>query len=229
MTLQDTMEEGLVSVVVPVLDDAAALRELLKVLQAAPFEIIVVDGGSADDGVAVARQAGATVIEAEANRGLQLDEGVRAAKGELIWMLHADARPTPANIDEISGWRNALPVWGCFDVWLDDNPWLRVVATLMNLRSALSGICTGDQGVFAHRHLLWAVGGVPRQPLMEDVELCKRLRRLAHPVRAKTPLVASPRRWLDQGIGKTIVNMWWLRLRYALGGAPETLRQKYYG
>ena len=218
-----------VSVVVPVFDDAAALRELLQALQTAPFEVVVVDGGSRDGSAAVAEEFGATLVRGVASRGGQLDAGVRAASGELIWMLHADAKPSELNIDEIMGMGMAAPAWGRFDVHLDDSPSLRVVAASMNLRSALSGICTGDQGIFAHRHLLWAVGGVPRQPLMEDVELSKRLRRLVRPRRAATLLAASPRRWRSRGVVGTVASMWRLRLRYALGATPEALYRSYYG
>ncbi len=218
-----------VSVVVPVLNDAAALRELLQTLQAAPFEVIVVDGGSQDGSAVVAKELGAILVRSAASRGGQLDAGVQAAGGDLIWMLHADAQPSDLNIDEIKGMEMALPAWGRFDVHLDDSPSLRTVAASMNLRSALSGICTGDQGIFVHRHLLWAIGGVPRQPLMEDVELSKRLRRLVRPTRAATLLAVSPRRWRSQGIVATIAAMWRLRLRYALGEAPEALYRSYYG
>ena len=221
--------ETAVSVVVPVLDDAAALRELLQTLQATPFEIVVVDGGSKDDSAAVAQEFQATLVCSAASRGGQLDAGVRAAGGELIWMLHADARPSELNIDEIRGMGMAPPAWGRFDVHLDDSPSLRVVAASMNLRSALSGICTGDQGIFVHRHLLWAVGGVPRQPLMEDVELSKRLRRLVRPRRAATLLATSPRRWRSRGVAATVAAMWRLRLRYAFGATPEALYRSYYG
>ena len=215
-----------VSVVVPVLDDADALRGLLGALRKAPFEVVVVDGGSADASVAVAEQLGAVVVRGAASRGLQLDLGFRAAHGEWIWLLHADAEPSSANMEEIRGL--AAPGWGCFDVQLAGGPGLRMVAALMNRRSAWSGICTGDQGIFVHRHLLWAIGGVPRQPLMEDIELSKRLRRLAHPLRMKTALAASPRRWRQRGLLRTILGMWRLRLRYALGAAPEALYGRYY-
>ena len=218
-----------VSVVVPVLNDAAALRELLQSLKPAPLEVIVADGGSRDGSAAVAEEFGAAVVQSPRSRGGQLDDGVREAKGELVWMLHADARPAAVNIEEVIGLRMASPVWGRFDVHLDDSPPLRVVAAAMNLRSAVTGICTGDQGIFVHRHLLWAIGGVPRQPLMEDVELSKRLRRLIRPQRAATLLAASPRRWRSQGALSTVAAMWRLRLRYALGETPEALYRSYYG
>ena len=221
-----------VSIVVPVLNDAAALRTLLGALDGASFEVIVVDGGSSDDSVEVAEKAGARVIRSEAGRGLQLDRGCRAASGDWIWMLHADAALSPANLAEAADWSAAAPGWGCFDVCLDGGNGgavLPMVAWLMNRRSALTGICTGDQGLFVHRRLLEAIGGVPRQPLMEDIELSKRLRRLSRPLRAKTPLGASGRRWRRHGAAQTILTMWWLRARYALGASADSLYRRYYG
>ena len=224
-----------VSIVVPVLNDAAALRTLLDALDGTSFEVIVVDGGSRDRSAVVGKEAGARIIRSEASRGLQLDRGCRAASGDWIWMLHADAAPSPANLAEAADWSAAAPGWGCFDVCLDGGDGghggtvLPMVAWLMNRRSALTGICTGDQGLYVHRQLLDAIGGVPRQPLMEDIELSKRLRRLARPLRAKTPLGASGRRWQRHGTAQTILAMWRLRARYALGASADSLYRRYYG
>ena len=218
-----------VTVVVPVLNDAPTLRGLLSALDGLNFEVIVVDGGSHDGSAEVAEQAGARVILSGASRGLQLDKGYRAATGDWIWMLHADAAPSPANLAEAAGWPSMPPGWGCFGVRLDGGTPLRLVAWLMNRRSALTGICTGDQGLFAHRQLLDAIGGVPRQPLMEDIELSKRLRRLTRPRRANTLLSASGRRWRRHGAAQTIATMWWLRARYALGASADGLYRHYYG
>ena len=218
-----------VSVVVPVLNDAPVLGKLLAALDGSNFEVIVVDGGSNDDSTEVAARGGARVIQSAASRGLQLDKGYRAAAGEWIWMLHADAAPSPANVEEAANWPSQPPGWGCFGVCLDGGSPLRLVAWLMNRRSALTGIGTGDQGLFAHRRLLDAVGGVPRQRLMEDIELSKRLRRLSHPRRANTLLSASGRRWQRHGAAETIATMWWLRARYALGASADTLYRHYYG
>ena len=220
---------SLVSVVVPVLNDAPALRTLLGALDGADLEVIVVDGGSRDGSAEVAQRSGARVIESAASRGLQLDIGHRAAAGDWVWMLHADAAPSPANLAEAARWPSKPPGWGCFGVRLDGAAPLKLVAWLMNRRSALTGICTGDQGLFAHRQLLDAIGGVPRQPLMEDVELSKRLRRLAPPSRAATELSASGRRWQRHGAARTIATMWWLRARYALGASADDLYRRYYG
>ena len=239
-----------VSIVIPVLDDAQALAALLGDLRpicfvhaestregglagsdrdAAEPEIVVVDGGSRDRSLEVARRAGARVLEQHPNRGLQLDTGARAATGVWLWFLHSDSRISPEVIAEIGSLPRRDPGWGRFDVTLAGAPLLRLTAMTMNWRSAWTGICTGDQGIFVHRRLLDAIGGVPRQPLMEDIELCKRLKRLARPVRVRTRIQVSARRWRNRGVLKTILFMWWLRTKYLIGADPERLARQYYG
>lgn len=239
-----------VSIVIPVLNDAAALEILLQDLSpgrlararpaaetgrgdsagvATPPEIIVVDGGSRDTSTAIARRAGARVLQHRPGRGPQLDAGAQAASGTWLWFLHADSRISLEVLAEFDGLAERPPGWGRFDVELSGSPLLPVIATAMNWRSAITGICTGDQGIFVHRSLLDAVGGVPRQPLMEDIELSKRLKRLARPLRIRTPIQASARRWQTRGVLKTMVFMWGLRIRYWFGATPERLAQRYYG
>ena len=229
-----------ISVVVPVLDDAAALAALLGDLKGSGLEIVVADGGSRDGSAALVARLGARLISCPPGRGRQLDEGVKAAGGDWLWFLHADSRVSAAVLAEIAGLVSQPPGWGRFDVQLDGEQigngcsWpakalLRMVAALMNRRSALTGICTGDQGIFVHRALLDAVAGMPRQPLMEDIELSRRLRRLARPRCLRGPLRASARRWLSRGPVRTILSMWAFRLRYMLGASPERLAREYYG
>ena len=256
-----------ISVVVPVLNDAAALAGLLGDLAGSGLEIVVADGGSRDGSPALAARQGARVVSCKPGRGRQLDEGARAAGGDWLWFLHADSRVSAAALAEIAGLPGQPPGWGRFDVQLDGSGpnsairmhgadagragqatapgamfgkagngcgrlakmLLRMVAALMNRRSALTGICTGDQGIFVHRALLDAVAGMPRQPLMEDIELSRRLRRLARPQRLRGPLRASARRWLSRGPVRTILSMWAFRLRYWLGASPERLAREYYG
>lgn len=223
-----------ISVVVPVLNDAAALAALLGDLAGSGLEIVVADGGSRDGSPALAARQGARLVSCKPGRGRQLDEGAKAAGGDWLWFLHADSRVSAAALAEIAGLPGQPPGWGRFDVQLDGSGrlakmLLRAVAALMNRRSALTGICTGDQGIFVHRALLDAVAGMPRQPLMEDIELSRRLRRLARPRRLRGPLRPSARRWLSRGAVRTILSMWALRLRYWLGASPERLAREYYG
>ena len=169
------------------------------------------------------------MLERCRGRGLQLDEGARAASGRWLWFLHADTGITREALQEIAGLAGHSPCWGRFDVRLANTPVLNLTATAMNWRSAVTGICTGDQGIFVHRSLLEAIGGVPRQPLMEDIELSRRLRRIGRPLRLCTPLRASARRWHAHGAFRTMMLMWWLRARYLCGASPEELDRRYYG
>ncbi len=224
--------EPWVSIVIPVLNDGAALGRLLAELQPVQgldVEIIVVDGGSVDDAQGIAREAGCTVVMCPPGRGGQLAEGVAQARGLWIWLLHADSRNVLDALRSLLD-RSQRPGWGRFRIaFADGPPLLRLVAAMMNLRSRLSGICTGDQGIFAHRDLLRACGGIPRQSLMEDIELSRRLKRLAAPHCRREVLTTSARRWRSRGLIRTIVDMWYLRLRYWLGADPEVLAREYYG
>ena len=222
------MARRTISVVIPVLNDAAPLRRLIDDLRDTEFEIVVVDGGSDDDSVSVGSGAG-RVVSGPRSRGMQMAAGVGAASGEWLWFVHADTR-LPQRVVTALVDRLDRPGWGFFSVRLDGESWpYRMIERTMSWRAAASGIATGDQGIFVHRELLDAVGGVPRQPLLEDVELCRRLRRLAKPVVLREPLLASSRRWQRDGIGRTILVMWWLRLRYFAGADPNALAKEYYG
>ena len=214
--------------VIPVLNDATPLRRLIDDLRGAELEIVVVDGGSDDDSVSVAGDAG-RVVSAPPGRGIQMAAGVPVAKGEWLWFMHADTRLSQRAVAALVD-RLDKPHWGFFSVRLDGRSWpYRMIERAMSWRAAVSGIATGDQGIFVHRELLDAVGGVPNQPLLEDVELCRRLRRLAKPVVLWEPLLTSSRRWERDGIVRTVLAMWWLRFRYFAGADPNSLAREYYG
>lgn len=218
-----------VSAVVPVLDDAEALDRLLGDLRgASDLEVVVVDGGSDDGSVDVAESADVVVTSAP-GRGQQIRAGVAHAKGEWLWFLHADSRVSRGVLGALYGSMTS-PGWGFCRVRLDGPGWpLRMVETAMNWRSGVTGIATGDQGIFAHRRYLEAIGGVPALPLMEDIECCRRLRRLARPHRIGPPLVTSARRWQRDGVFPTVLLMWWLRTRYWAGADAFDLARRYYG
>lgn len=222
------------SVVIPVLDEAEVLPGLLESL--APLrrdgaEIVVVDGGSRDESMAIARLGADRVLSAERGRAFQLNAGAAAASAPRLLFLHADSR-----IDQDC--RRAMLAlaeapgmgWGFFRVrLLGRSRLLGLVALLMWWRSRLSGIATGDQGLFVSRTLFEAAGGFPQQRLMEDVEICRRLRRIARPRPIPVRLGSSARRWERGGVLRTILLMWWLRLRYFLGASPDALHRVYYG
>ncbi|MCY3818246.1 MAG: TIGR04283 family arsenosugar biosynthesis glycosyltransferase [Gammaproteobacteria bacterium] len=218
-----------VSVVIPALNDAEPLAEILgEIAGADGFEVVVADGGSQDDTEGVCERHGAAFVSCQPHRARQMRRGAELARGGLIWFLHADSRVEPALLDALRQAAGSV-TWGRFDVRLSNpSAVFELIAWSMNQRSCLTGICTGDQGIFVSRRLLEAVGGMPDQPLMEDVELSKRLRRLKRPTRVRERLVASSRRWEREGVVRTTVLMWSIRLRYFLGASPEDLHASYY-
>ena len=221
------------SVIIPVLDEAAALGRRqceLRNLRKAVHELIVVDGGSRDDSLEVSRSFSTTSLVTGAGRARQMNEGARRASGDILLFLHADTRIPEggaALVGEAMAKKEA--VWGRFDVRLSgSHPLFRVVETAMNWRSRLSGIATGDQGIFVRRSVFERLGGFPPIPLMEDVELSRTLRRIRPPICLREPVVTSSRRWQRDGILKTVLLMWSLRLAYSLGVNPARLHRIYY-
>ncbi|MEX2353478.1 MAG: TIGR04283 family arsenosugar biosynthesis glycosyltransferase, partial [Gammaproteobacteria bacterium] len=169
------------------------------------------------------------VYEASQGRARQMNVGATAARGDVLVFLHADTR-LPVNADRIISQALAgkHKGWGRFDVYIEGQScMLRIVAWLMNLRSRLSGIATGDQTIFVKRSLFEQVGGFPDQPLMEDIEISRRLKRFCRPVCLKDKVTTSGRRWESRGIWRTILLMWKLRLAYWLGIPPERLARAY--
>ncbi len=217
------------SIVIPVLNDAPALTSLLADLTAAlddqAIEVIVVDGGSKDALDAAVAGHPVKLIKSGRGRGQQLATGVAASQGRIVWLLHADSRVPGDALEKVLG---QVCGWGRFRLQFEpDFQGMRIVAWMMHWRSRLTGVCTGDQGIWIERKLLDRVGGVPVQPLMEDVELSIRLRRLAWPIVLPIALTTSSRRWQARGLVKTILLMWWFRLRYFLGTPAQTLARSY--
>lgn len=216
------------SVVIPVRNDERALVRILERLDGRGFEVIVVDGQSTDASLAVARQYGAVTLRCAPGRGQQLNLGFSHAQGAWIWLLHADSEVSDAMLDFLKT-LPPDPGWGRFDVrLLGSSPLLRTVGFLMNLRSRVTGICTGDQGIYVHRELIEGIGGIPELPLMEDIELSKRLKRHSPPNCPRLKLVTSARRWENRGVVPTVLAMWGYRLAYWFGVDPERLAKRYY-
>jgi rSAM/selenodomain-associated transferase 2 len=220
------------SIIVPVLDEAPGIAEALTAL--APFrergtEVIVVDGGSRDRSVELARPLADQVLVAPRGRAAQMNIGAAAAKGDVLLFLHADSK-LPPHADELllDGLRSPTWKWGRFDVRIEGrNPLLPVVAALMNWRSQITGIATGDQAMFVTRDAFIAAGGFPEIALMEDVALSKRLKRLGRPLCLTAQVTTSGRRWDEHGLLRTVLLMWRLRLAYFLGAEPATLARRY--
>ena len=215
------------SVVVPVLNEApgiAAFLSALAPLRAQGAEVVVVDGGSEDGTVELARGLCDQLLSAPPGRARQMNAGARAAGGERLVFLHADTHLPPHAARRIL---EALEhrSWGRFDVSIEGaHPLLPVVACAMNLRSRLTGIATGDQAIFVRRD---AFDGFPDVPIMEDVAFSKAMKRKGWPACLRDRVRTSGRRWESRGVLATIVLMWRLRLAYALGADPARLAERY--
>ena len=222
----------MLSIIVPWLNEAEGIvnaLDALAPLRARGAELIVVDGGS-DDGTAERAAPHADcVLSAPRGRASQMNAGAARARGEILLFLHADTRlPESADALIVEGLKRLRRGWGRFDVAIAGGGLpLRVVARLMNARSRLTGIATGDQGIFVTRSLFMAAGGYPEIALMEDIALCKRLKRFGPPLCLRHRLITSGRRWEQRGVVRTILLMWRLRLAYWLGADPGKLAVRY--
>ena len=223
------------SIIMPVLDEGdgiAGALDALAELRALGVEVIVVDGGSHDATVQRARLRADQVLSAPRGRALQMNAGAAKASGDVLLFLHADTRlPREAERLVLDGLARSNRVWGRFDVTIDGRqPMLKLVAAMMNLRSRLTGIATGDQAIFVKRDAFQAAGGFPEIPLMEDIALSKRLKRSGRPLCLRERATTSGRRWETHGVFRTILLMWRLRLAYFLGADPAALAGRYrYG
>ncbi|MBF0470889.1 MAG: TIGR04283 family arsenosugar biosynthesis glycosyltransferase [Gammaproteobacteria bacterium] len=220
------------SIVIPMLNEGEAIASTLTPLQkdrSQGVELIVVDGGSSDNSCELALPLTDQLLHAPPGRARQMNLGAAHARGELLLFLHADSR-LPENYLQllVAATAGRQQCWGRFNVRLSGEKWLfRVIETMMNWRSRLSGICTGDQAIFLSAPLWQRCGGFPQQPLMEDIELSRRLKRYGSPLAIRPPLVTSSRRWEENGTLRTIVLMWRLRLLYFFGVSAETLSRQY--
>lgn len=221
-----------ISIVMPVLNEAAGIEAVLRPLQALRahgVELVVADGGSSDGTAAMAAPWADAVVCTARGRARQMNAGAARARGDLLLFLHADTLLPPDAERLVLGAVERGAAWGRFDVRISGRPWmLRVVARLINLRSRWSGIATGDQAIFISRPLFEQLGGFADQPLMEDIELCRRLKLLGlRPACLAACATTSGRRWEQRGVWRTIVLMWWLRWRYWRGAPPSELAKAY--
>lgn len=219
------------SIIVPVLDEAVGIEATLAAL--APYrrrgcELIVVDGGSCDNTLALASPLADRVLAAPRGRADQMNAGASIARGDVLLFLHADTK-LPANADALirDGLARSGHVWGRFDVRFDQHGIMPLIAIMMNLRSRLTGIATGDQAIFVTRAAFDTIGGFPAQPLMEDIAFSARIRHISRPVYICARVTTSARRWRKQGILRTVFLMWRLRLAYFLGADPARLARQY--
>jgi rSAM/selenodomain-associated transferase 2 len=227
----DCMTKIWLSIIIPALNEAAIIDSTLGALEkikSEQIEIIVVDGGSSDRTVEIARRSADTVLIKPGGRAIQMNFGASQANGTYLLFLHADTVVPPGTIGILQQSSRRNCIWGRFDIRLSGQCRIfRVVEYCMNLRSRLSGIATGDQGIFVERTTFRTMDGYPEIPLMEDIALSRKLKKISQPVCLTQKLTTSSRRWEERGIIRTILLMWWLRFRYFLGADPDKLASWY--
>ena len=200
-------------------------------MRARGVEVILADGGSSDRTRDIATLLVDSVIECERGRAKQMNAGAAVARGDVLLFLHADSILP----DDGDTWiEKALAVpgfqWGRFDVSIRGAHFMFPIITwFMNHRSRLTGIATGDQGIFVTRNAFKKIGGFPDQPLMEDIEICERLKKISPPACIAKNIITSGRRWEKHGVWRTIWLMWRLRFSYYCGTTPESIHRAYYG
>ncbi|MEW6303904.1 MAG: TIGR04283 family arsenosugar biosynthesis glycosyltransferase [Verrucomicrobiota bacterium] len=226
-----TSEPKTISVVMPVLNEAEALPDTLRQVKqlAHVSEIIVVDGGSRDGTRDLAAEAGCRVLESPPGRGAQLRRGAEAATGDVILLLHADTW-LPANADKAVLRCLGDPTVAGGGFWKEfrDPHWLMAGSRWRcGLRWLMAGRILGDQGFFLRREALAKIGGIPDLPLMEEFELCRRLREHGRLALAGATVTTSTRRFRQLGVLRTYARMWRVTLLYRCGTDPEELRRIY--
>jgi rSAM/selenodomain-associated transferase 2 len=224
-----------ISVIIPTLNEEKTLEHTLSCLPMAEIpEAIIVDGGSIDRTISIAEAfcmeaSNVRIVTAPAGRARQMNEGAKASRGDILLFLHADTRlPAEAKLVIESALTNPAVGGGRFDVTFDSpSVWGTMISTLMNWRSRLSGIATGDQALFVRRHVFEQLGGFPDIPLMEDIEFSRRLKRTGQITALHQTVTTSFRRWEQQGPLRTILLMWTLRFLYWAGVNPHHLKSFY--
>lgn len=221
-----------VSIIIPVLNEEETITSTLQYLQGyrkQGHKIIVVDGGSHDDTVARTYGLVDQVLKSKCGRAFQMNTGAEHADEDVLLFLHADTvlpeKACSIITDAIGGGEE----WGRFDVRLSGKSWLfRIIEKMMNWRSCLTSIATGDQAIFVRKALFLDVGGYPGIQLMEDIALSRKLRNHSKPACLKSCVTTSSRKWESNGILRTVFLMWRLRLLYSLGVPANKLAKQYY-
>ena len=225
------MPPSRLSIVMPALNEAGAITatlEALAPLRRQGHELIVVDGGSSDATATLAAAHADRVLGSARGRARQMNAGAAAASGEVLLFLHADTRLPAQAAAAIHQALRGGARWGRFDVTIEGrSAWLPVVGFMMNWRSRLTGIATGDQALFVQASLFREIGGFAPLPLMEDIELTRRLRAVARPACLRERVLTSGRRWDTRGAWPTIWLMWTLRWRYWRGTPADELARAY--
>lgn len=223
----------MISIIIPVLNESLFFTRqqlYLEALLKQGHEIIVVDGGSTDDSILAAEKLGCKCIHTKASRGYQLHAGASISTSDTLVFLHADTiLPLVVTNTINTALNNHNASWGRFNVTFTNKKFIfNVIAWFMNKRSCITGIVTGDQTLFVKRKTYFDCGGFADIPIMEDIEFSKRLKIHSLPICLNETVITSSRKWEQQGIIKTILLMWRMRLSYFFGASTEKLAKKYY-
>ncbi|HEY6262740.1 MAG TPA: TIGR04283 family arsenosugar biosynthesis glycosyltransferase [Nitrospiraceae bacterium] len=229
-----------ISVIIPTLDEERTIMTLLAHTVSLGFdELIVVDGGSLDQtrqlvesykpSTHLAAQSPVRLMTAPCGRARQMNEGAKASRGEILLFLHADTQlPDGAKTMIETALDDQQMVGGRFDVRFDrPSMWGTVISRMMNWRSRMSGIATGDQALFVRRPIFEQIGGFADIPLMEDIDFSRRLKRKGASAALTATVTTSFRRWERHGPLRTILLMWALRFLYWIGVSPHRLTKLY--
>ncbi len=221
------------SILIPVLNEALLIQPQLNRLQQLRrqgHEVILVDGGSADRTVDLAKPLVDRVVASQPGRSAQMNAGAAVARHSLLVFLHLDTQLQSQFETHVTAFQHSDRVWAFSPVQLDEPGFtFKLIAWFMNHRSRITRVCTGDQVLCVQRAPFEQIGGFAAIALMEDVEISKRLRKLSAPYIFSEPVLACSRRWQKQGVWRTVLLMWRLRLAYFLGADPRRLSEKYYG
>jgi rSAM/selenodomain-associated transferase 2 len=218
------------SIIIPVLNEADCLDRGLARLFTLQWvtnhaEVIISDGGSNDGSLDIANRYPCSIVHSNAGRATQMNAASKTAQGKFLLFLHADSRLP----EDFNHFIDADAKWGFYHLRLNDDAFVyRIIEAAINLRTRVSQVAGGDQGLYFNRHFFESLNAYPKIPLMEDIAICKTARRLAKPLIIGSAISSSNRRWRDNGIVKTVLLMWSLRFAYWLGVDPGRLHKIYY-
>ena len=221
----------LISIIIPTLNEEKNLENLLeqlRKLKTERTEIIVSDGGSTDKTRSVAERFADTTVISQRGRALQMNAGANYATGEILWFLHSDSKLYFDYEAEIIS-QLSTRSWGWCTTKIDSAKWIfRLIESMMNLRSKMTRIATGDQGFFVRKTSFIQVNKFPEIALMEDIVMSRNLKKVGVPYVSKKEIHTSSRKWEREGPIRTIFRMWMLRARFFFGASPERLAKVYY-
>jgi rSAM/selenodomain-associated transferase 2 len=219
------------SVIVPTLNEERAIASTLGAIMrgASGAEIIVADGGSADATRAIASALDVRVVDAPPGRARQMNAGARQAGGDVLAFVHADtAVPLSFAADIATALSDLAVVGGRFDLALDSAALAyRLIGRLISIRSRISRTATGDQAIFARRQTFERIGGFPDIELCEDLDFARKLKRAGRVACLRSRVTTSARRWQRDGLVRTVLRMWLIRVLYLCGVAPAHLKRIY--